>query len=351
LTRAVAFAFLALVPLGGCLGPPRQTFDVTRAVGAPTRLASGGTENEDPTVIRTSDGRFRVVWWSKRNGEVDLYTRTSDDGEVWNDEQAITSDPAEDYYPSLTQTRDGTLHLAWFRFDRPTVRKDIWYTRSTDGRTWSEPVRMTTAGLDWAPAIYEDGFGVLWIVWSSGRSGNRELYAVRSGDGGRTWSKAFRLTSSPEEDDFPSVLVRPNGERVLAWTRYRHGSPVDDYYRDASAEVVTATSRDGLQWSTPVTWSPPDPDDRYLDLLPHLFRDTAGTRVFLAWTSTRPAQSGDILVRDLSSTSSEIRQLTGSRDSNYDAKIVAGSSPGAYLLLWISGRPGAMHVFAGMISL
>src|SRR5262249_3394160 len=155
----------------------------------------------------------------------------------------------------------------------------------------------------------------------------------------------------PEEDDFPSVVTRSNGERVLAWTRYRPGSNVDDYYRDASAEVVTATSRDGLSWSTPVTSSPPDPGDRYLDLLPHLFRDAGGTRVFVAWTSTRPSVHGDILVRDLSSPDSPIRQLTDSRSNNYDAKIVAGTPPGVYLMLWISGQPGAMHVFGGKISL
>src|SRR5436853_7372212 len=74
-TRAVALPFLALVLVGGCLGPPRQTFDASPAVGAPTRLGEGGTEDEDPAVVRTSDGRFRVVWWSKRNGQVDLFTR------------------------------------------------------------------------------------------------------------------------------------------------------------------------------------------------------------------------------------------------------------------------------------
>jgi hypothetical protein len=187
---------------------------------------------------------------------------------------------------------------------------------------------------------------MVWIVWSSRRSGNRDLYTVRSGDGGRTWSRFVRLTDSPGEDDFPAVLARPNGERTLAWTRYAHGSKHDDYYRDASAEVVTATSRDGLHWSAPVTQSPPDPGNRYIDMLPWLFGDEDGRHTYLAWTSSRPSTRGEILVRELTSPDAPIHQLTTSPASNYGARIVPASRPGAYLMVWTSGREGAMRVFA-----
>ena len=346
----MAFRVLLLALAVGC-GPRHHTFDTGPLAGDPVRISKNGDEDEDPSVVRTRDGRFRAVWWSKRNGQVDLFTRVSDDGTMWTDERAITNDSGEDYYPSLIQSRDGTFHLAWFRFSRETMRKDIWYARSPDGREWSRPVRISTAGVDWVPAIYEDYFGMVWIVWSSGRSGNRELYTVRSGDGGRTWSHDIRLTDSSDEDDFPAVISRPNGERTLAWTRYAPGSKLNDYYRDASAEIVTATSTDGLHWSAPVTQSPPDPGRRYVDFVPCLFGDQAGRHTYLAWTSSRPSARGDILVRELGTPDTAIRQLTTSGDSNYGARIAPGSSPGAYLMVWISGRPGAMHVFARGITL
>jgi hypothetical protein len=345
LDRVPALLVLLLALAGSC-GPPRQTFDAAPVGADPVQIAKEGDVDEDASVVRTRDGRFRAVWWSKRNGQVDLFTRVSDDGVTWTDEQAITNDPGEDYYPSLIQSRDRTFHLAWFRFVRGLARKDIWYARSADGREWSRPVRISTAGLDWAPAMYEDSFGMVWIVWSSTRSGNRELYTVRSGDGGRTWSHFVRLTDSPEEDDFPAVLARPNGERTLAWTRYAHGSKQDDYYRDASAEVVTATSRDGLHWSAPVTQSPPDPGNRYIDMLPWLFGDKDGGHTYLAWTSSRPSTRGEILVRELTSPDAPIHQLTTSTGSDYAARIVPASQPGAYLMVWTSGREGAMRVFA-----
>lgn len=352
LTRAHALAVLVPVVLAACAVAPQQTFDASPIAAAPVQIASGSPEDEDPAVVRTKDGQFRAVWWSKRDGgQIDLYTAVSRDGETWSAAQAITNDGVEDYYPALTQSRDGALHLAFFRLDRRTLRKDIWYTHSEDGRTWTPPTRVTTSGLDWAPAIYEDAFGMVWIVWSSQRSGNRELYAARSGDGGRTWSKPFRLTQSPEEDDFPAVVARPNGERVLAWTRYRAGSKQDQYYRDASAEVVTATSKDGLAWSAPVVQSPPDQDAKYIDFLPHLVADPDGSRVLLSWTSSRPGVKGDVLVRDLSSESSPIRQLTTAPGSDYGAKLVPGGQRGAYLMVWTSGREGPMHVFSRLVSM
>jgi hypothetical protein len=345
LDRAATLAVLTLALATAC-GPPRQTFDAGQVAGEPVQIASDGDADEDASVVRTRDGQFRAVWWSKRNGQYDLFTRVSDDGATWTDEIAITNDPEEDYAPSLIQSRDGTFHLAWFRLVRALARKDIWYARSADGRTWSRPVRISTQGLDWVPAIYEDSFGMVWIVWSSGRSGNRELYTVRSGDGGRTWSRFIRLTDSPEEDDFPAVISLPNGERTLAWTRYAHGSKQDDYYRDASAEVVTATSKDGLHWSTPVTQSPPDPERRYIEILPCLFGDKDGRHLYLAWTSNRPSLYGEILVRELTAPDSPIRQLTDSSSSDYGARIAPGGQPGAYLMVWSSGRAGAPRVFA-----
>lgn len=344
---------LALTVVVGCVQPSPQVFD-DRSVGGdpPVAVSTNGVSDEDAALVRTRDGGFRVVWSSKRNGPAHLYTATSADGAAWVDEQAITDDANDDFYPALLQTRDGTLHLTWFRIDQRTGRRDVWYASSPDGRAWTNPARISTAGMDWAPAIYEDDFPMLWIVWSSGRSGNRELYAVRSGDGGRTWSEDFRLTQSPEQDDFPFVLVRRDGERLLTWTRYAAGSKFDEYYRDASAEVVVATSRDGLRWSSPITWSPPDPNDRYVDFLPCLFSDAAGARTFLAWTSSRTQTNGEILAREFSTPSSPIWQLTSSGANDYDARIVpVRTTPGAYLLVWTSGRKGATQIVARTITL
>jgi hypothetical protein len=343
--RALARPVLALVVLAGCLGH-RDTFDTSAIRGEPVRVTQADDEEEDASLVRARDGRFHIVWWAKRRGQVDLFVRSSPDGLAWGDEHQITNDADEDYYPALLQVRDGTFHLVWFRTAGKEGRKDLWYARSPDAVHWTAPTRLTQTGLEWAPAIYEDGFHVLWIVWSSSRTGNRELFAMRSGDAGHTWSVPFRLTDSPEEDDFPHVLVLANGDRMLTWTRYRAGSRLGDYYRDGSAEVVTATSHDGLRWSAPVVVSPPDPEARFVDILPVLFADAGGQRIFVAWTSSRAGFLGDVLVRELTQSPGSVRQLTTSWGSDYGGKVVAAGDAGEYVLAWTASRLlGSAHVF------
>ena len=313
------------------------------------RITSNPGDDEDPTVLLAQDGRFHVAWWSNRDGQVDLFTRSSRNGQTWSDEQRITNDADEDFYPSLVQARDGVFHLAWFRLQRAAGRVDIWYTRSADGTHWAAPVAITAQGQNWAPTIYEATRGVLWIVWSSWRAGNRELFASRSTDSGRHWTPPQRLTNSAEEDDFPHVSKMAGGKRVLVWTRYAPGSPLLDYFKDGTAEIVMATSRDGLHWSAPAAVSPADPDGRYVEFLPFVFSDRDGSRTYVSWTSNRARiDRGDILVRQIFSPSSPVRTLV---EGGYDAKVVASRRRGEFLIVWISGAAGTRDIFAQRVHL
>jgi hypothetical protein len=359
LDRGLVLPLLGLVGLVGCAGltpPPRQIFDTSPIAAAelsePLRLSEGAEDDEDPALVRADDGTFHVVWAAKdAGGQVDLFVRSSRDGRSWSAPVRITDHPDADYYPALTQARDGTLHLTWFRLHPKAGRMDIWYAHSRDGRRWSRPIAITERdGIDWAPAIYEDTDRVLWILWSSDRTASRELFAVRSGDGGRSWSRAQQLTDSPEEDDFPHVLdVR--GERVLVWTRFRAGSPLRSFHRDASAEVVRATSRDGLHWSEPVPCTPADPGNRYVEMLPFAFTDSAQDRVYVSWTSNRSHKSGDILMHEFAPAPAPIRQLTTSERSDYDAKIVPTGRTDEYLMVWVSTRDGKADIFVRLFRL
>ena len=357
--RSVRVAALVL-PLVGCAAlrppPPIQVFDKRPlsevGASAPVRLSADGPgSDEDPAVTVDRDGRFVVVWSARRGRQVDLVMRTSTDGSNWSATRAITDDADEDYYPSITQTRDGTYHLAWFRLRRASGEIDIWYSRSPDGTMWSPPVQISRDRKDWAPSIFEDPKGALWIAWSSGRSGTRQLLAVRSTDGGQQWSSPAALTSGPAENDFPQVVVRPSGERVLVWTRYQAGSARGDYYRDASAEVVMATSADGISWSAPMVCSPEDPDERYVDFIPFAFQDRTGKQLYVSWTSGRSGPRGDILVREEPGNATQIRQLTDSDEPDYSGKIVATSRPGEFLLVWTGTRGGRTDIYVRRFAL
>lgn len=334
---------------------PQIVFDTAPiadpVLSAPVRVSRSFEENEDPSVILARDGRFYVVWSSKRSGQVDLYISSSADGRTWSEERRIHDVPAEDYNPSLMQSRDGRFHLVWCQLQRKEGRTDVWYTTSKDGRIWDKPKSITNRGIDWAPTIYEDNKGVLRILWSSRRSGSRDIWMTRSLDGGKTWLSPDQVTRSSEEDDFPYALQAPNGEHYLVWTRYRRGSAMLELHKDRSSDVVLATSRDAVVWSAPVVSSFADPDNKFVDILPALFYDPEKGQVFVTWTSGRTSVRGDILARSITSPSSQVFQLTQSEASDYSSRIVATRQPGEYLMVWVSTSEGKPNIFARRIRI
>src|SRR6266542_92427 len=98
-------------------------------LSAPVRISDDNGDDEDPSVMLARDGRFYVAWSSKRQDGVNIYIKSSADGQTWSTEELVTIGPGEDYYPSLAQTRDGTFHIAWFRLERAQEDIDIWYSR------------------------------------------------------------------------------------------------------------------------------------------------------------------------------------------------------------------------------
>lgn len=347
---SVAIATATSVCLGCALLPtdraPLDTSLIAGPESAPVPVSANPEADEDPTAVLARDGRLLVVWSGKRNDGVHLRLKTSRDGRSFGTESTITRGGAEeDFCPSLLQARDGAFHLVWFRLERESGKTEIWYMRSDDARTFGDPRRITNdPALDWAPQIHQDADGVLWIAWSSARSDNRELFAVRSVDGGQRWSPPDQLTRSAEEDDFPQ-LVHPRGERTLVWTRYASGADHNDYWRDSTAEIVAATSSDGLRWSAPTTWSPPDTGDRYTEFLPFAFESADG-RVFVTFTSDRSDSRGDIVLREVSNADAPLLQLTDSENPDYSGKVVPLPERGAYLLVWVTVESGNTDILA-----
>jgi hypothetical protein len=309
-----------------------------------------GDRDEDPTLIRGVDGRFYVVWSSKRRGGVHLFIKSSEDGRRWNGEERVTYGEHEDYYPSLSQSRDGTFHLVWFRLERRQKNPDIWYSTSRDGRIWSDATRISrSTEPDWSPSLLEDSEGVLRVVWSSSETENRELVMARSDDRGATWSAEQQVTRSSEEDDFPQLLEPMPGRLVLVWTRYRKGSKLLSYAKDASAEIVLSRFGDGRTWSPPEVVSPEDPKNRYLDLLPFAFAGSSG-ELLLSWTSSRTDKHGDILLRDLAGDPGAYRRLTTETKDDYDGRIIRTARAGQYLMVWVSNREGNPAIYSRFVE-
>ncbi|MBM4429588.1 MAG: DNRLRE domain-containing protein, partial [Chloroflexi bacterium] len=141
-----------------------------------------------------SDGTLWVVWSADRSGNADIWSKTSSDsGVTWSAEAALTTDPGDEFQPTITQLSDGTLWVVWASYRSGTC--DLWYKTSSDnGLIWSAEQQLTSSEWwDGRPDLAQASGGTLCLVWISNRPtqaplGSYSIWYKTSDDGGVTWS-------------------------------------------------------------------------------------------------------------------------------------------------------------------
>lgn len=181
-----------------------------------TRLTFDAGIDTHPAI--SPDGS-QIAFTSNRSGSFDLYVMNVDGTAVTN----VTNSPANDQQPSWSP--DGN----WLAFSSSRDGAQEVFIMRRDG---SELRNLTNTpdSADYEPYWFEDRnffFGTgQWIVFTSERDGNREVYIVRP-DG----TELANITNNPADDFQPSAFY--DGSRVLFTTN-----------RDGNLEIYS-TNRDG----------------------------------------------------------------------------------------------------------
>jgi hypothetical protein len=172
--------------------------------------------------------------------------------------------------PTLTVTDDGTLYAVFYASatGQPagSQNNSILLAKSTDkGKTFqvnevAPPSGFYQAGaiMDWTSHGGPDG--TLHIVYedkvalpgaTAATLGDRDVFARRSTDGGKTWSDAKLLNDDPfdpkdggHSQNNPTVRVAPNGRVDAVWWDFRNdqGQFINDVYYSYSED-------NGATWS------------------------------------------------------------------------------------------------------
>jgi hypothetical protein len=122
---------------------------------------------------------------------------------------------------------------------------DVWAIRSPDGgKTWSEPVRVNdveSAAREGLHAMADGPNDALCCTWLDLRNKRSEVMAATSSDGGKSWGKNVLVYRSPDgnvcECCHPSVAYSPKGELHVMWRNSLGGN----------RDMYLATSKDGGQ--------------------------------------------------------------------------------------------------------
>ncbi|MCA1722220.1 MAG: glycoside hydrolase [Actinobacteria bacterium] len=224
-----------------------------------------GVEGDSVLVARSSDGgrTFGVGVVAIQGGPVDqpVYTRPklgvdpSDGGdrvlvEAWGsfakdggglgyqvltaaskDFGATWAPPVQASMPNeiareITQPvagRDGTFYLAWKR--RGGAQDQIAFGVSKDhGQTWLQAVvggpTALHKGLN-QPRLAISPAGTLFVTYQSTDAGDKDVFLVRSTDGGLTWSTPLRVNDDPTANGvgqrLPQIAALPDGEVAVVW--------------------------------------------------------------------------------------------------------------------------------------
>jgi hypothetical protein len=212
----------------------------------------------------TARGGSVAAAWLNRNGQRDrdLVVRSSRDaGDSWATEQLMNDGDYQrtvSVVPRFAPLPAGEdLLIVWHARRNVAGQKFVLARRSEDfGKSWAPTQRLNTVTQSFLPAIDVGQDGTVVVAYNDERNIERDIYANRSTDAGRTWlPQDVRVDrGARQESDAPTVAVGAGGRAYVAWEQRPHRTA-----QDKRALVQVASSADqGQTWDEPHRVSPAD---------------------------------------------------------------------------------------------
>jgi hypothetical protein len=237
--------------------------------GTEEQLSSKASNDMYPAMSRDGDGRLWVCLerWTHLNG--DIYCRYFD-GTTWQPMFAVTTDSANDYRPAMATDSNGIAWVTWCS-ERYQYNRNIYvkYYNPSSGH-WDGLYRITgNSAQDQDPKMAVSGDGTLWVIWTTWRNGNTDVY--ESHYDGTAWSNARAVVSDSDRDEHPTLVVDRDGFLWCIWQTYRSGN----------WEVWAKYYKNGV-WQDSMNVS----NNVARDILPTAIADDSGY-IWVLWQSNR----------------------------------------------------------------
>jgi hypothetical protein len=207
-----------------------------------TRFVHGDRSQAQPLDITTAITDFSFLARPTGMDQV-LLLHYSKAQRIWTGPFSVTN-PVEDAMRS-TVAIDGQGRAWVFYSTQRNGNFDIYARSSRADGTMSPEIRLTTdPGTDLFPVAATDAGGRVWVAWQGFRNNNLEVLA--SAQTGDTFTPEAIVSVSPASDWDPAIATAPNGEVAISWDTYDKG----DY--DVYVRRVRFTDQIGLDDPIPV---------------------------------------------------------------------------------------------------
>jgi len=311
------------------------------------RLTWDSSTDSMPSIAQANDGKIWVVWRSYRTGNADIFYKVYDPSQVhpWSSERSLITHSATDTSPSIMQAEDGKIWVVWST--NRNGNYDIYYKTSSDnGATWSTetplPVAVPAAD-DQDPSIMQTASGTIWLSWSTNRNGNYDIYYKTSSDNGATWStetSMYAPNPPPAADDQnPSITQTADGKIWVVWVRN-----YDIYYK----------TYNGTHWSGGDNTLTQDSATKW-DLNPSIAQISNGD-IWVVWDSGGEDEQKDIYYRYRYWIGDNIWFWSFKLRLTYDQAddlmpSIMQTTDGTIWIVWTSWRSGNCDIYYRKIQL
>ena len=234
-----------------------------------------------------------VVWADERRSQRswDIYARRSaDGGATWEPEQLLSRFPQQmvaDLYARPEMISDGLDRFWVVWVGLRSGRSRLYLSRSADGgRTWADPVELSGQSTSVFGQLLVRSGEHLLLIWQDTRTGRNRIYSIVSANGGVTWSSPTRVDHLPADSQvdavFSGAVLGPDGEAVVVWQDARNGR--DDIFAGRSGDG-------GRTWGTQDTRLDMDEAGTAVSRAPSIARAPDG-RLAVTWEDDRAGYEG-----------------------------------------------------------
>jgi hypothetical protein len=181
-----------------------------------------------------------------------FYTQSVDGGRTFSTPIKVSANQTQALQSTMALDSSGNIYVVWTGRANPTDSLATFLSRSTDrGSTFSPPVKASgTARLPQLPNIAIDKSGNILITFLDTGQANFPLFAVRSTDGGASFSAPAQISQANE-----TLNISPNRGGLVAFDSggaayvLYNSAPVG--VSGATAQIMLAVAAAGQSFATP----------------------------------------------------------------------------------------------------